>query len=43
MLGENGQPDIGKIQPILFVPDSLTYHKAGEYIGDAFSIGKAIA
>ncbi len=43
MLGENGQPDIRKIKPILFVPDALTYHKAGEYIGDAFSIGKAIA
>lgn len=43
MLGENGLPDIGKIKPILFVPIALTYHKAGEYIGDAFSIGKAIA
>jgi flavin reductase (DIM6/NTAB) family NADH-FMN oxidoreductase RutF len=43
MLGENGKPDIRKIMPILFVPDALTYHKAGEYIGDAFSIGKAIA
>jgi flavin reductase (DIM6/NTAB) family NADH-FMN oxidoreductase RutF len=43
MLGENGQPDIRKIKPILFVPDARTYHKVGEYIGDAFSIGKAIA
>lgn len=43
MLGENGLPDIRKIKPILFVPDARTYHKAGEYIGDAFSIGKAIA
>lgn len=42
MLGEDGRPDIRKIQPILFVPDALTYHKAGEYIGEAFSIGKAI-
>jgi flavin reductase (DIM6/NTAB) family NADH-FMN oxidoreductase RutF len=43
MLGENGQPDIRKIKPILFVPDARTYHKVGEYIGDAFSIGKVIA
>ena len=42
MLGENGQPDIRRIKPILFVPDARTYHKVGAYIGDAFSIGKAI-
>lgn len=41
MLGGNGLPDIRKINPILFVPDARTYHKTGEYVGEAFSMGKS--
>jgi len=43
MPGKNGKPDIEKINPMRFVPDAHTFQKTGEYIGDACSIGKAIA
>jgi flavin reductase (DIM6/NTAB) family NADH-FMN oxidoreductase RutF len=40
MLGEKGLPDIEKIKPFLFSPEIRTYHKVGEYLGQAFSIGR---
>jgi len=40
VLGENGLPNIEKIKPFMFVPDSGTYYGIGEYLGKAFSIGK---
>jgi len=40
MLGEKGLPDIEKIKPFLFSPEVRTYHKVGEYLGQAFSIGR---
>ena len=42
VLGENGMPDIKKIQPVLFSPESRTYYGVGQYLGKAFSIGKEI-
>ena len=42
VLGEKGLPDIEKVRPIVFSPERRTYHKIGEYLGDAFSIGKGI-
>jgi flavin reductase (DIM6/NTAB) family NADH-FMN oxidoreductase RutF len=42
VLGEKGLPDIEKVKPIVFSPERRTYHKVGEYLGDAFSIGKGI-
>ena len=42
MLGEKGLPDIEKIRPLLFSPEIRTYHKIGEYLGQAFSIGRKI-
>jgi flavin reductase (DIM6/NTAB) family NADH-FMN oxidoreductase RutF len=42
VLGEKGLPDIEKVRPIVFSPDRRVYHKVGEYLGDAFSIGKGI-
>lgn len=42
MLGEKGLPDIEKIKPFLFSPEVRTYHKVGEYLGQAFSIGRDI-
>lgn len=42
VLGENGIPDIKKIQPVLYSPDTRTYYGVGQYLGKAFSIGKDI-
>jgi flavin reductase (DIM6/NTAB) family NADH-FMN oxidoreductase RutF len=41
VLDESGIPDIAKIKPILYTPEIRTYHGIGEFIGKAFSIGKA--
>lgn len=42
VLGEKGLPDIEKVRPIVFSPERRTYHKVGDYLGDAFSIGKGM-
>jgi len=38
--GEDGQPDIEKIKPAIFVPERRTYYGVGAFLGKAFSIGK---
>ncbi len=40
VLDEKGLPDIKKIRPFVFSPEARRYHKIGDYLGDAFSIGK---
>ncbi len=40
VLNERGLPDIGKIKPVIFSPEMRTYHRVGDYLGEAFSIGK---
>jgi hypothetical protein len=35
-------PDIEKVRPMIFTPVMRTYHGVGEYLGQAFSIGKEI-
>ena len=42
VLGENGLPDINKVQPVLFAPEVRTYHGIGKTLGKAFSMGKEI-
>jgi flavin reductase (DIM6/NTAB) family NADH-FMN oxidoreductase RutF len=42
VLGPDGVPDIDKIRPVAFIPESGTYHAMGEFLGKAFSIGKEI-
>lgn len=37
-----GLPDIEKIRPIVFAPETRSYHGIGPYLGKAFSIGKEI-
>ncbi|MBI5203955.1 MAG: flavin reductase family protein [Nitrospirae bacterium] len=39
-LNEKGLPDIEKVKPILFTPETRAYHKVGGYLGEAFSIGR---
>jgi hypothetical protein len=40
MLGEDGLPDILKINPILYGPEIQSYYGVGKYLEKAFSIGK---
>jgi flavin reductase (DIM6/NTAB) family NADH-FMN oxidoreductase RutF len=40
VLDEDGNPEIGKIQPIIFSPKDRDYNGIGETIGKAFEIGK---
>jgi flavin reductase (DIM6/NTAB) family NADH-FMN oxidoreductase RutF len=42
VLGEDGLPDMEKIQPMLFAPESRKYYGVGAVIGEAFSMGKGI-
>ncbi len=38
-LDDEGWPDIEKLRPIIFAPDTRKYYQVGQYIGKAFSIG----
>ena len=40
MLGGDGKPDIGKIQPVVFAPEARRYYGVGECVGCAFEVGK---
>ncbi len=42
ILGEDGKPDIKKINPIIFDSGTRNYWSVGEHLGKAFSIGKDI-
>jgi flavin reductase (DIM6/NTAB) family NADH-FMN oxidoreductase RutF len=39
VLGEKG-PDITKIKPVLWAPDSRSYYSIGQFLGKAFYLGK---
>ena len=41
VLNENGIPDMSKVQPIVFAPESRAYYSLGRFLGRAFSIGKS--
>ena len=40
VLAEEGQPDIEKIRPIVFSPETRQYHGIGKFVGKAFDIGR---
>lgn len=42
VLGEKGMPDIEKVRPFLFAPESRGYYRIGSYLGKAFSIGREV-
>jgi flavin reductase (DIM6/NTAB) family NADH-FMN oxidoreductase RutF len=42
VLSEQGLPDIQKVRPMIFTPVIRTYHGPGDYLGQAFKIGKEI-
>jgi len=41
-LDENGQPDIKKVDPLLFAPGNRAYFGVGELVAPAFSAGVAL-
>jgi flavin reductase (DIM6/NTAB) family NADH-FMN oxidoreductase RutF len=43
LLGDDGRVDLGRLRPILFVPDRQAYHAIGAFVGKAFSLGKSLA
>ncbi len=40
IIGDQDVPDIEKLRPLVFSPVSRRYHGVGDFIGDAFSMGK---
>ena len=42
VLGDDGVPDMAKVRPLVFAPESRSYYGLGEYLGRAFSIGKKL-
>ncbi len=42
VMGEKGLPDIEKVRPMVFGPETRTYHGIGGYLGQAFAIGKEL-
>lgn len=40
VLGDDGQPAIEKVKPLIFSPESPAYYGLGPYLGKAFSLGK---
>ncbi len=41
-LDEKGLPAVEKVRPIVFSPEVRRYYRIGDYLGEAFSIGKSI-
>jgi flavin reductase (DIM6/NTAB) family NADH-FMN oxidoreductase RutF len=40
VLGADGLPEVGKVVPFFYSPETRTYYKIGEYLGKAHSIGR---
>ncbi|MFO7786003.1 MAG: flavin reductase family protein [Thermodesulfobacteriota bacterium] len=40
VLGDDGIPDMGKVRPVVLAPESRAYYGVGDFLGNAFSIGK---
>jgi flavin reductase (DIM6/NTAB) family NADH-FMN oxidoreductase RutF len=38
--GDEDLPDMGRVRPVVFAPESRKYFGLGEFLGKAFSIGK---
>jgi flavin reductase (DIM6/NTAB) family NADH-FMN oxidoreductase RutF len=42
ILGDNGLPDILRLDPLIYAADNRTYYGVEGYVGDAFGLGKAL-
>lgn len=43
VLGEKGLPDVEKVKPLIYGPEIRTYYGVGEYIGQAYTIGREVS
>lgn len=43
MLDKDGKVSIARVRPLLFAPEDSAYYGVGEYLGQAFSIGRQLA
>lgn len=43
VLDERGTPDIARIRPLIYAPGSRAYYGVGEFVAQAYSIGRQIA
>jgi len=41
VLDGKGYPDAAKVRPLIFTPVTRAYHTVGEYVGQAFEIGRS--
>lgn len=42
LLSADGKPDIEKVRPLVFSPETRKYHGVGALVGNAFEIGKSL-
>lgn len=42
VLGEIGLPSIEKVRPFLYAPEYRSYYAVGEFLGEAYSMGKGV-
>lgn len=40
VLGPDALPDLEKVRPVVYAPETGKYYATGKFLGDAFSIGK---
>ena len=40
VLGADGLPEVGKVAPFFYSPETRTYYRIGEYLGKAHSMGR---
>lgn len=42
VLNEQGLPDIAKVKPFIYTPETQCYYRIGSFIGKAYTIGKKL-
>lgn len=43
VLDSEGRPDIALVRPFLFAPGNRAYYGVGEFLAEAFSVGKKLS
>ncbi len=42
VMAAGGMLDIGKVKPLAFMPDTQAYHAIGQFVGQAFAVGRRV-
>ena len=42
VIASSGLVEIKKVKPLVFTPDTLAYYSVGDFIAQAFSVGRGI-